>query len=144
MKINASRWAKGVALLTLVGVLSSCGLPRVGPNKREIFRGSVQKQGDAFVVSVNDRVTRATAVVPALGFTKAFLNAGVLGSDTIRPGDTLGLTIFENVDSPLLAAPGSNASNFDEVQVDGAGFIFIPYAGRTASGVLPAARMRPA
>ena len=144
MKINASRWAKGVALLTLVSVLSSCGLPRVGPNKREIFRGSVQKQGDAFVVSVNDRVTRATAVVPALGFTKAFLNAGVLGSDTIRPGDTLGLTIFENVDSPLLAAPGSNASNFDEVQVDGAGFIFIPYAGRIrAAGNTPEA-VRPA
>ena len=143
MKINASRWAKGVALLTLVGVLSSCGLPRVGPNKREIFRGSVQKQGDAFVVSVNDRVTRATAVVPALGFTKAFLNAGVLGSDTIRPGDTLGLTIFENVDSPLLAAPGSNASNFDEVQVDGAGFIFIPYAGRIrAAGNTPEAVRR--
>ncbi len=48
-------------------VLASCGLPRVGPNKREIFAGSVQRQGDAFIVAVNDRVTRATAVVPALG-----------------------------------------------------------------------------
>jgi len=91
VKINASRWAKGVALVTLVGVLSSCGLPRVGPNKREIFAGSVQKQGDAFIVSVNDRVTRATAVVPTLGFSPAFINAATIGSDTIRPGDTLGL-----------------------------------------------------
>ncbi len=143
MKINASRWAKTVAILTLVGVVSSCGLPRVGPNKREIFAGSVQKQGDAFVVSVNDRVTRATAVVPALGFSPAFVNAGTLGSDTIRPGDTLGLTIYENVDDGLLAGTGVNSTTLDEVQVDGAGFIFVPYAGRIrAAGNTPEAIRR--
>ena len=143
MKIHASRWAKGVALLTFVGVLSSCGLPRVGPNKREIFAGSVQKDGDAFVVSVNDRVTRATAVVPALGFTHAFQNAGQLGSDTIRPGDTLGLTIYENVDDGLLAGTGVNSTALEEVQVDGAGFIFVPYAGRIrAAGNTPEAIRR--
>ncbi|MEL7114425.1 MAG: polysaccharide biosynthesis/export family protein [Pseudomonadota bacterium] len=143
MKIHASRWAKGVALLVLVSFVASCGLPRVGPNKREIFRGSVQKQGDAFVVSVNDRVTRATAVVPALGFTQAFINANPIGADTIRPGDTLGLTVFENVDQPLLAQPGTTSSNFEEVQVDSAGFIFIPYAGRIrAAGNTPEAIRR--
>ncbi len=143
MKIITSRWAKSVAVLTLVSVVASCGLPRVGPNKREIFSGSVQKQGDAFVVSVNDRVTRATAVVPALGFSEAFLNAGQLGSDTIRPGDTLGLTIYENVDDGLLAGTGMNATNLEEVQVDGAGFIFVPYAGRIrAAGNSPEAIRR--
>lgn len=69
MKINKSRWAKGAALLVMAAVLSSCGLPRVGPTKKEIFEGSVQRNGDAFVVTVNDRVTRATAVTPALGFS---------------------------------------------------------------------------
>jgi polysaccharide export outer membrane protein len=143
VKINASRWAKGVALLTLVGVLSSCGLPRVGPNKREIFQGSVQKQGDAFIVSVNDRVTRATAVVPALGFSPAFINAATIGSDTIRPGDTLGLTIYENVDDGLLAGTGVNSTALEEIQVDGAGFIFVPYAGRIrAAGNTPEAIRR--
>jgi polysaccharide export outer membrane protein len=110
--------------------VASCGLPRVGPNKREIFAGSVQREGDAFVVAVNDRVTRATAVVPALGFTEGFRTAGVLGSDTINPGDTLGLTIWENVDDGLLASETSNATVLEEVQVDGSGFIFVPYAGR--------------
>ncbi|HBM61086.1 MAG TPA: sugar ABC transporter substrate-binding protein, partial [Citreicella sp.] len=78
--------------------LASCGLPRVGPNKREIYAGSVMQEGDAFVISVNDRVTRATAVVPALGFSEQFQSAGLVGSDTIQPGDVLGLTIWENVD----------------------------------------------
>jgi polysaccharide export outer membrane protein len=130
VKIIASRGAKALVLCALVGSLAACGLPRSGPNKREIFAGSVQKQGDAFVVAVNDRVTRATAVVPALGFSDRFKRAGLMGSDTISPGDTLGLTIYENVDDGLLAGEGMNASVLDEVQVDGAGFIFIPYAGR--------------
>lgn len=143
MKISASHWAKTIALVTLVGVLSSCGLPRSGPNKREIFSGSVQKNGDSFIVTVNDRVTRATAVVPALGFTPAFVNAAPIGSDTIRPGDTLGLTIYENVDDGLLAGAGVNSTVLEEVQVDGAGFIFVPYAGRIrAAGNTPEAIRR--
>ncbi|WP_439109228.1 polysaccharide biosynthesis/export family protein [Lentibacter sp.] len=143
MKPVTPSWARFVALVAALAVVSSCGLPRVGPNKREIFEGSVQRSGDAFIVSVNDRVTRATAVVPALGFSDAFKNAGLIGSDTIRPGDTLGLTIWENVDDPLLGSSGptgSGAAILEEVQVDAAGFIFIPYAGRIrASGNTPEA-----
>ncbi|TCP22463.1 polysaccharide biosynthesis/export family protein [Rhodovulum adriaticum] len=129
---------RAVVLLALVTSVAACGLPRSGPNKREIFEGSVQKQGDAFIVSVNDRVTRATSLVPAIGFSNQFKRAGKLGSDTIRPGDTLDLTIYENVDDGLLAGQGTNVSVLEEVQVDGAGFIFIPYAGRLrAAGNTP-------
>lgn len=138
MNIMASRGARILALIALATTVASCGLPRSGPNKREIYQGSVQKEGDAFIVTVNDRVTRATAVLPALGFSSKFLKAGVVGSDTIRPGDTLGLTIYENVDDGLLSGKGVNASVLDEVQVDGAGYIFIPYAGRIrAAGNTP-------
>ncbi|MBM2291833.1 polysaccharide biosynthesis/export family protein [Sulfitobacter pseudonitzschiae] len=126
-----------------MAVVSSCGLPQVGPNKRQIFAGSVQRQGDSFIVAVNDRVTRATSVVPALGFSDSLKNAGRLGSDTIQPGDVLGLTIYENVDDPLLGVEGSPATQLEEVQVDGSGFIFIPYAGRIkASGNTPEAIRR--
>lgn len=147
MKTAKSRWARTVALAAALAVVSSCGLPRVGPTKKEIFEGSVQKNGDAFVVTVNDRVTRATAVVPALGFSSDFKRAGILGSDTIRPGDTLGITVWENVDDPLLGSSGatgaSSAATLDEIQVDGSGFIFIPYAGRIrAAGNTPEAIRR--
>lgn len=129
------------ALLTGLSVTlltASCGLPRSGPNKRELFSGSVLRQGDAFVVQVNDLVTRATAVQPALGFSSKFINASPLGSDTIRPGDTLALTIWENVDDGLLANQGANATQLQQVQVDSAGYIFIPYAGRIkAAGNTP-------
>lgn len=109
---------------------ASCGLPRSGPTKREIFAGSVMRKGDAFVVTVDDQVARATAVQPALGFSADFQRAGVVGSDTINPGDTLMLTIWENVDDGLLAQQGTTATQLSEVQVDGSGNIFVPYAGK--------------
>ncbi len=138
MKSVSIRWAKPVLALAALSIVAACGLPRVGPNKREIFAGSVQKQGDAFIVAVNDRVTRATAVVPALGFSRAFTTAGKLTPDRIRPGDTLGLTIWENVDDGLLANQGMNATQLQEVQVDSDGYIFVPYAGRLrAAGNTP-------
>jgi polysaccharide export outer membrane protein len=119
-------------------LLAGCGLPRSGPTKSEIFAGSVQRQGDAFVLEVSPRVTRITSVTPALGFTRGFLDAGLLGSDTIRPGDVLGLTIWENVDDGLLASEGLASTTLEEVQVDGQGFIFVPYAGRIrAAGNTP-------
>lgn len=138
MKFASIRWAKPVFALAAVSLLAACTLPRLGPTKSEIFSGSVQKEGDAFIVAVNDRVTRATAVVPALGFSSSFTNAGKLTPDTIRPGDVLGLTIWENVDDGLLATAGTNATPLEEVQVDSEGFIFVPYAGRLrAAGNTP-------
>ncbi|WP_197431081.1 polysaccharide biosynthesis/export family protein [Aliiruegeria sabulilitoris] len=138
MNRTTSRWARIAALFLVVCAVGACGLPRSGPGKKEIFSGSVMKEGDAFVVSVNDRVTRATSVTPVLGFSSDFLNAGQVGSDTIRPGDTLALTIWENVDDGLLADQGNSATLLEEVQVDGSGFIFVPYAGRIkASGNTP-------
>ncbi|MAY89001.1 MAG: sugar ABC transporter substrate-binding protein [Pseudooceanicola sp.] len=138
MKPLTSRWARPVAALAILGIVAGCGLPQLGPNKRQIFSGSVQREGDAFVVAVNDRVTRATAVVPALGFSSGFVNAAQLTSDTIRPGDVLGLTIWENVQDGLLAGQTGNSTVLEEVQVDSAGFIFVPYAGRVrAAGNTP-------
>ena len=144
MNIKTSRGATQVALFLAVTVVASCGaLPRSGPSKSEIFAGSVLREGDAFIVSVNDRVTAATAVTPALGFSSSFRDANPIGADTIRPGDTLGLIIYENVEDGLLTNTGASASLIDEVQVDSAGMIFIPYAGRLrAAGNTPEALRR--
>ncbi len=138
MTFRATRGARLLALCVLVTVVAACSLPRPGPNKAELFAGSVQEQGDAFVVGVNDRVTRATSIVPALGFTEEFRNAGRLGADTINQGDVLGLSVFENVPESLLAPPEARAAVLDEVQVGGDGYIFVPYAGRIrAAGRTP-------
>jgi polysaccharide export outer membrane protein len=139
VKLVRSRGATALALVAVVGLVAACGLPRSGPNKREIFKGSVLKEGDAFIVTVNSRVTRATAVTPAFGFSSSFRNAGALGSDVISPGDVLGITVYENVkDDPLLGNTGQRVSALTEIQVDGQGYIFVPYAGKIkAAGQSP-------
>ncbi|MBW6416746.1 polysaccharide biosynthesis/export family protein [Celeribacter sp. PS-C1] len=143
MQILTSRITRAITLVAVAASLSACALPRSGPNKREIFAGSVLEKGDSFVVAVNDQVNAATAINQELGFSSAFQNAGVIGSDTIAPGDVLSLTIWENVDDGLLAGQGANATVLSEVQVDGGGFIFVPYAGRIkAAGNSPEAIRR--
>ena len=138
MTFRATRGARLLALFVLVTALAACSLPRSGPNKAELFAGSVEQEGDAFVVGVNDRVTRATSIVPALGFTEEFRNAGRIGADTINQGDVLGLSVYENVPEALLAPPEARAAILEEVQVGGDGFIFVPYAGRIrAAGRTP-------
>ena len=130
MRLNSKRRARFVALCVATTMLAGCALPRSGPTKDEIFQGSVQRQGDSFVVTVDDHVTAKTSVVPALGFAEGLTSAAALGSDVIRPGDTLGLTIWENVEDGLLASASAGGSALEEIQVDGAGMIFVPYAGR--------------
>ena len=139
MKMVITRRAFALGFVTSIMGVTSCGLPRSGPTKAQIYNGSVLKSGDAFIVTVNPQVNRAASVAPALGFSSEFLKAGLIGSDTISPGDTLGLTIFENVrDDPLLGNTGQRVSALSQIQVDGQGFIFVPYAGRIkAAGQTP-------
>lgn len=126
-------------MLASVAVVASCGLPRSGPNKREIYAGATEKKGDAHIVRVTPAVSRATAVQPTFGFSDSFRNAGVVASDMISSGDTINVTVYENVkDEPLLGNTGQRVSGLSEIQVDGQGYIYIPYAGRIrAAGQTP-------
>jgi polysaccharide export outer membrane protein len=126
-KRRLSGWVMG---LLAVALLSSCGLPRSGPTRNEIVSGSAQREGDAFVLAVDDRINTIAGVTSPLGFSESFLNAPLVGSDTIQPGDVLSVAIWENIDDGLLARSGENATVLEELQVDGDGFIFVPYAGR--------------
>lgn len=140
MTFSTSRLARGFVAIAAISLVASCGLPRMGPNRGEIFAGSVLREGDAFILTVDDRINRIAGVAPALAFSEGFRSAGLVGSDTIQPGDTLSLTIWENVDDGLVVPSGMNATVLEEVQVDGQGFIFVPYAGRIrASGNSPEA-----
>lgn len=116
-----------IAALTL---LAACGLPRSGPNKKEIYSGAVERGGNAHVIYVNDHVTRTTNFAPSYGFSSSFRSAGQVGADEIRAGDVLGLSIWENVDDGLLTSLGASSTSLQEIQVDSAGYIFVPYAGR--------------
>ena len=132
------RVALRIAALSSMALLAACSLPRSGPNKNEIYKGSVDRGGNTHVLYVNDHVARASSYTPTYGFGSDFLAAGTVGADEIRPGDVLGLTIWENVDDGLLASMGQSNTALQELQVDSGGYIFVPYAGRVrASGNTP-------
>lgn len=138
--MGAMRTGRLAGAVVMAALLASCGVvPRAGPSKDDIYASSVLREGDAFIVEVNGRVTAATSVIPALGFSSQLRGAAPLGADTIRAGDTLSLIVYENVEDGLLSVGGA-ASLIDQVQVDDDGFIFVPYAGRIqAAGNTPEA-----
>jgi polysaccharide export outer membrane protein len=136
-----SRQFRAPAAFCAILALSACGLPRSGPNKTEIFAGSVLEEGNAFVVTVTDNIAEITDITSSPAFPASFKSASSLGSDTIQAGDVLSLSIWENVDDGLLGSIGPTTLN--QVQVDGSGFIFVPYAGRVkAAGNSPEAIRR--
>ena len=122
----------GRALL-LVAALAGCALPRSGPTagrdharrQRPDARHAPRRRHPA------DRRGRH-ARSEVLGFGAGFVNAGALSPDTIRPGDTLSVGVWENVDTGLLAGVGQKATTLEAIQVDQSGDIFVPYAGRLA------------
>ncbi|WP_347267314.1 polysaccharide biosynthesis/export family protein [Paracoccus sp. (in: a-proteobacteria)] len=122
--------AARAAILGVALVVSACGLPRSGPTKGQIAAGSVEKGGSSHIVHVDDRVNRAANFSPAYGFSADFRAAGQVGADEVRPGDVLGLSIWENVDDGLLASLGQSSTQLTQLQVDSQGYIFVPYAGR--------------
>jgi len=122
---------RNIAILLIAGTLvTSCGLPRSAPTRREILAGSVERQGNAFIVPVDERVIQLTDTVLQLGFGPEFSQAGVLGADTIQPGDVISFQIYENVDQGLFATGGSRGAGLSSLYVDESGYIFVPYAGR--------------
>jgi polysaccharide biosynthesis/export protein len=137
--IRISHTAKAIALLASVAMVAACGLPRSGPSKRELLAGSVDAKGNAHIVTVTPDITAATSVQATFGFSEGFRNAGVVASDMISPGDTINVTVYENVkDDPLLGNTGQRVSGLSAIQVDGQGFIYIPYGGRIkAAGQTP-------
>ena len=138
MAINLNRALRLAGLFVLLVAVGSCGLPRGGPSKKEIFSSSVQREGDAFIVTVNERVIQYTSVAPLFEFDSKFTTAGRVSSDLIRPGDILGMRIWENTTDTLLGGVASNSTDLQEIQVDATGSIFVPYAGRIkAAGNTP-------
>lgn len=137
------KWGHSMALLAALAVVSSCGVSRDGPTMNEIFEGSVMRSGDAHIIGVTRQVAHAANRPAALGFSHALKSGALVGGDTIRPGDTIRLNVYENVPEGLLAPETANNAIIEELQVDDAGFIFVPYAGRVrAAGHSPDALRR--
>lgn len=128
-----------VAVLASAILLAGCNsLPRPGPSAEEIVASSKRAGGDLNVVLVDGAIAQRSYVDPRFGFPQSLLTLPELRSDAINPGDTLSITVWENVTNGLLVGTGQKVANLQEIQVDQRGSIFVPYAGTiTAAGKTP-------
>ncbi len=134
------RAALALRLVVVAGALglAGCTLPRSGPTAGEIRTGGGEALGEVQVVEVDPAVARAARPIETLGFGSSFLSAGPVAADGISIGDRVTVTVWENVDSGLLAGVGQKVTALDEIQVDAEGRIFVPYVG-----LVPAAGRSP-
>jgi len=132
---HLSRGAGVLLALALSTGLGGCDLPRSGPSKSDIVgtapRGAAgaSVQGNAFVIPVTSAVSRAAHKDRAFGFPASFRSAGLLDTGTIQPGDSLRISVFENIQNGLMASSGGSAGVLD-VQIGPDGDLFVPYAGQ--------------
>ena len=127
-----------VVSLCVAGLAAGCTMPRSGPTAGEIRKAGDAPQYDMHIVTVTPGVAAASRSVETLGFGAAFVGAGEVSPDTISPGDTLSVRVWENVDAGLLAGVGQRATPIEAMQVDQSGAIFMPYVGRVqAAGQTP-------
>ncbi len=117
-------------VLLLVAALSGCTLPRSGPTQGNIRAGANDAELGMHIVTVTPEIAVETQPAETLGFASSFLDAGSVSPDTINPGDTLSIRVWENVETGLLTGVGQKATTIDALQVDQSGDIFVPYAGR--------------
>jgi polysaccharide export outer membrane protein len=119
-------------------MLAGCTMPRSGPTAGEIKQAGDMPEYGMHIVNVTPGVAAASRSVETLGFGAEFVNAGAVSPDTINPGDTLSVRVWENVDAGLLAGVGQRATPIEAMQVDQSGAIFMPYVGRVqAAGRTP-------
>jgi polysaccharide export outer membrane protein len=127
-----------VRMLVAAFALAACTMPRSGPTATDIVRGSDQSELGIHLVEVTPQVAAITRPVETTTLAPAFVDAGVLSPETIRPGDTISVRVWENVDAGILAGVGQRAANLEALHVDQSGDIFVPYVGEVkAAGKSP-------
>jgi polysaccharide export outer membrane protein len=137
--MQVPRFATFARALAIVAALGGCNaLPRSGPTLGDIKASQDDPGLGMHIVRVTPAVAAAARSSETLGFGSAFIGAGVVSPDTIRPGDTVSVRVWENVDTGLLAGVGQKVTALEAIPVDQSGEIFVPYAGNLqASGRTP-------
>jgi len=126
-KRSAAQCAHAIAL---VAAVAGCTVPRSGPTVRQILSAGEIPEYNVLIVEVTPPIAAATRFSDALALDSSFIGAGEVSADAISPGDTLGITVWENVEAGLLAGVGERVTAVEEIQVDESGQIFVPYVGR--------------
>lgn len=129
------------ACLIALTVASCTGVPASAPTSAQLVR-TQDENWEVFVVKVTSLVTRALAQYQGPSFPQAFRLAKYTPSVALKPGDTIGITVYETAGSTLfqgtvppmltgtpgLPAPQPSTLPLQIVEADGK--VTVPYVGR--------------
>jgi polysaccharide biosynthesis/export protein len=133
----------------LLGLGSCDALPGVAPTSTQLIRSN-DENWDVYVVKVTSLVSRALASYRPDSFPAAFRAQKYTPSVALKPGDLIGITVYETAGSTLfqgtvpplmtgtpgLAAPQPSTIPLQLVESDGK--VTVPYVGRvTVAGRTP-------
>jgi len=130
--------------------LAACGIPSLAPTSGELVRTQDQ-DWDVYLVRVTARVARALAEYKEPGFPQSFRVGRYTPSVALKPGDTIGVTVYEtggqslfgNTVPPLMTGvpgqPSPQATTLPLQIVESDGNVLVPYVGRVrVAGRTPA------
>lgn len=133
----------------LLGLASCDALPGVAPTSTQLIR-SKDENWDVYVVKVTSLVSRTLAGYRPESFPAAFRTQKYTPSVALKPGDLIGITVYETAGSTLfqgtvpalmtgtpgMAAPQPSTIPLQLVESDGK--VTVPYVGRvTVAGRTP-------
>ena len=134
----------------LLGLAACDALPGVAPTSTQLIR-SKDENWDVYVVKVTSLVSRTLASYRPESFPAAYRMHKYTPSIALKPGDVIGITVYETAGSALftgavpplitgtpgLAAPQPSTIPLQLVESDGK--VTVPYVGRvTVAGRTPA------
>ncbi len=133
----------------LLGLASCDALPGVAPTSTQLIRSN-DENWDVYVVKVTSLVSRTLASYRPDSFPAAFRTQKYTPSVALKPGDLIGITVYETAGSALfqgtvpalmtgtpgMAAPQPSTIPLQLVESDGK--VTVPYVGRvTVAGRTP-------
>lgn len=134
----------------LLGLASCDALPGVAPTSTQLIR-SKDENWDVYVVKVTSLVSRTLASYRPESFPAGFRSQKYTPSIALKPGDAIGITVYETAGSTLfqgtvpalmtgtpgMAAPQPTTIPLQVVEADGK--VTVPYVGRVSvAGRTPA------
>ena len=136
-----------VLVSLLVSALSGCGFPSGAPLQSRIVSEATAETPTYAVEAVTRANLPKLSAWPATGWAGHYVwlqPGGGGATTTIRPGDSLNLTIWDNEENSLLATAGTKSTAMQGLLVSPHGSVFLPYVGEVSvNGLSPdAARSR--
>jgi polysaccharide export outer membrane protein len=130
------------ALLALQAVAGCAFLPRSGPLAREIdpVEGGAETAG--LVAPLTAELAVATRRPATQAFAPAIWRRSEIDPGRVGVGDVLEVLVWEASATPLLGAAGAGAATLGPARVDGAGSIYVPYAGQMRAAGLSLGELR--